>query len=145
MMLPIFWVRTSFPSGSSVKPEYRVHLGSWICFGSQYRRLGGSNLQGPIVFGIREVSEKRRSSSPVYTLIEHASWDTLNRKSCRVLDSSSEVEGCCGNRRLRGALKLLGSSHAQQQVGTNEKPARSLPAGKHHCRSGLKVDPTAIS
>ena len=61
---------------SSVKPEYKGPSRFLDLFRSNARRLEVRTYRGPIVFGIRDVSENREFESS-YTLIEHASWDTL--------------------------------------------------------------------
>jgi hypothetical protein len=60
---------------SSVKPEYKGPSRLLDLFRTQSRRLEVRTYSGPIVFGIREVSENREFESS-YTLVEHASWDT---------------------------------------------------------------------
>jgi hypothetical protein len=57
---------------SSVKPEYKGPSRFLDLFRSNARRLEVRTYRGPIVFGIRDVSENREFESS-YTLIEHAS------------------------------------------------------------------------
>jgi len=91
MMLPDFLVRTSFFPESSVEARIQSPSRLLDLFSISVTVVWRFELTaGPIVFGIREVSENREFESR-YTLIEHASWDTLNRKSCLCFDSSSEV------------------------------------------------------
>ena len=95
---------------SSVKPEYKGPSRFLDLFRSQTRQLEVRTYRGPIVFGIRDVSETREFESS-YTLLEHASWETL--KSEILPHALSQVQKL---KTAAGAGELRGPSGASRNV-----------------------------
>src|SRR5204862_5636041 len=104
---------------SSVKPEYKGPSRFLDLFRSESRRLEVRSYNGPIVFGIRDVSENREFESS-YTLIEHASWDTLKSEILpHALAQVQKLKAAADEGNYEELLQLLGSTSAQQRVDTN--------------------------
>ena len=88
---------------SSVKPEYKGPSRFLDLFRSQTRQLEVRTYRGPIVFGIRDVSETREFESS-YTLLEHASWETLKSEILpHALSQVQKLKTAAEAGRLRGA------------------------------------------
>ena len=101
---------------SSMKPEYKGPSRLLDLFRSQTRQLEVRTYRGPIVFGIREVSEPREFESS-YTLLEHASWETLKSEILpHALSQVQKLKSAVEQGNYEGLLELLGTSHAQQRL-----------------------------
>jgi hypothetical protein len=128
---------------SSVKPEYKGPSRLLDLFRSQARQLEVRTYRGPVVFGIREVSEPREFESS-YTLLEHASWDTLRseilphaRYQVKKLRTAAEQGD------YEGLLELLGTSQAQQRVDADDAVESGYTSREATVvEAVLKVDPT---
>src|SRR5436190_14840375 len=128
---------------SSVKPEYRGPSRLLELFRSQSRRLEVRTYCGPIVFGIREVSESREFESS-YTLLEHASWDTLKSEILPyALSQAQKLRDAAEIGDYEALWELLGSSHAQQRLETDENANAEFTSREATVvEAVLKVDPT---
>src|SRR5437667_9151412 len=106
--------------GASVKLAYKGPSRFLDLFRSQTRQLEVRTYRGPIVFGIREVSEPREFESS-YTLLDHASWETL--KSEILPDALSQVQKlrtAAEQGNYEGLLELLGTSQSQQRLDAED-------------------------
>jgi len=128
---------------SSVKPEYKGPSRLLDLFRSQTRQLEVRTYRGPIVLGIRDVSENREFESS-YTLIEHASWDTLKTEILpHALTQARKLKAAAEDGDYEGLLKLLGSSHSQQRLETDENANSEFTSREATVvEAVLKVDPT---
>src|SRR5688572_30837162 len=128
---------------SSVKPEYKGPSRFLDLFRSDARRLEVRTYRGPIVFGIRDVSENREFESS-YTLIEHASWDTLETEILpHALTQARRLKAAAEDGDYEGLLELLGTSHSQQRLETDEKANSEFTSREATIvEAVLKVDPT---
>jgi hypothetical protein len=128
---------------SSVKPEYKGPSRLLDLFRSQSRRLEVRTYTGPIVFGIREVSENREFESS-YTLIEHASWESLKSEILpHALAQARKLRDAANIGDYEALLELLGSSHAQQRLETDENANLEFTSREATVvEAVLKVDPT---
>jgi MoxR-like ATPase len=128
---------------SSVKPEYKGPSRFLDLFRSQTRQLEVRTYRGPIVFGIREVSELREFESS-YTLLEHASWETL--KSEILPDALSQVQklrSAVEQGNYEGLLELLGTSQTQQRLSAEDITESGYTSREATIvEAVLKVDPT---
>ncbi len=110
------------------------------------RRLGSSRsvpIAGPIVFGIRDVSETREFESS-YTLLEHASWETLKSEILpHALSQVQKLKAAAEQGNYEGLLELLGTSHAQQRIESDEQRRLGFTSREATVvEAVLKVDPT---
>jgi hypothetical protein len=128
---------------SSVKPEYKGPSRLLDLFRSQTRQLEVRTYRGPIVFGIREVSEPREFESS-YTLLEHASWETLKSEVLpHALSQVQKLRTAVEQGNYEGLLELLGTSQSQQRLD-----AEAIAESGYTSREAtvveaiLKVDPT---
>jgi hypothetical protein len=128
---------------SSVKPEYKGPSRLLDLFRSESRRLEVRTYNGPIVFGIRDVSENREFESS-YTLIEHVSWDTLKTEILpHALAQVRKLKAAADEGNYEELLVLLGTTSAQQRVDVND-PANTEYTSREATvvEAVLKVDPT---
>src|SRR4030095_3486853 len=129
---------------SSVKPEYKGPSRLLDLFRSQTRQLEVRTYHGPIVFGIREVSEPREFESSS-TLLAHASWETLKSEILpHALSQVQKLRTAVEQGNYEGLLELLGTSQAQQRLEAEETvesgfTSREAPV----VETVLKTDPTA--
>jgi hypothetical protein len=128
---------------SSVKPEYKGPSRFLDLFRSNARRLEVRTYRGPIVCGIRDVSENREFESS-YTLIEHASWDTLKSEILpHALTQARRLKAAAEDGDYEGLLELLGTSHSQQRLETDENANSEFTSREATIvEAVLKVDPT---
>jgi hypothetical protein len=128
---------------SSVKPEYKGPSRLLDLFRSESRRLEVRTYNGPIVFGIREVSENREFESS-YTLIEHASWDTLKTEIlAHALTQARRLKAAAEEGNYEELLELLGTSSAQQRLDAAENADTEYTSREATVvEAVLKVDPT---
>ena len=128
---------------SSVKPEYKGPSRLLDLFRSENRRLEVRTYRGPIVLGIRDVSENREFESS-YTLIEHASWDTLKTEILPyALTQARKLKAAAEDGDYEGLLELLGTSHSQQRLETDENANSEFTSREATIvEAVLKVDPT---
>ena len=128
---------------SSVKPEYNGPSRLLDLFRSENRRLEVRTYRGPIVLGIRDVSENREFESS-YTLIEHASWDTLKTEILpHALTQARKLKAAAEDGDYEGLLELLGTSHSQQRLETDENANSEFTSREATIvEAVLKVDPT---
>src|SRR5437867_6233151 len=128
---------------SSVKPEYNGPSRLLDLFRSENRRLEVRTYRGPIVLGIRDVSENREFESS-YTLIEHASWDTLKTEILpHALTQTRKLKAAAEDGDYEGLLELLGTSHSQQRLETDENANSEFTSREATIvEAVLKVDPT---
>src|SRR5262245_54022275 len=128
---------------SSVKPEYKGPSRFLDLFRSNARRLEVRTYRGPIVFGIRDVSDNREFESS-YTLIEHASWDTLKTEILpHALTQARRLKAAAEDGDYEGLLELLGTSHSQQRLETDENTNWEFTSREATMvEAVLKVDPT---
>ncbi len=128
---------------SSVKPEFKGPSRFLDLFRSQSRRLEVRTYRGPIVLGIREVSEYREFESS-YTLVEHASWDTLKSEILPyALTQARKLKAAAEEGDYEALLELLGTSHSQQRLETEENATPGFTSREATVvEAVLKVDPT---
>jgi len=128
---------------SSVKPEFKGPSRFLDLFRSQSRRLEVRTYRGPIVLGIREVSECREFESS-YTLVEHASWDTLKSEILPyALAQARKLKAAAEEGNYEALLELLGTSHSQQRLETEETASPGFTSREATVvEAVLKVDPT---
>jgi len=128
---------------SSVKPEYKGPSRLLDLFRSQTRQLEVRTYRGPIVFGIREVSEPREFESS-YTLLEHASWETLKSEILpHALSQVQKLKTAVDQGNYEGLLELLGTSQAQQRLDSEENPESGFTSREATVvEAVLKIDPT---
>src|SRR4249920_379939 len=128
---------------SSVKPEYKGPSRLLDLFRSENQRLEVRTYRGPIVLGIRDVSENREFESS-YTLIEHASWDTLKTEILpHALTQARRLKAAAEDGDYEGLLELLVTSHSQQRLETDEKANSEFTSREATIvEAVLKVDPT---
>jgi hypothetical protein len=128
---------------SSVKPEYKGPSRLLDLFRSQARQLEVRTYRGPIVFGVRDVSEPREFESS-YTLLEHASWETLKFEILPyALSQVQTLKAAADQGDYEGLLELLGTTQSQQRIESDE-PADSGYTSREATvvEAVLKVDPT---
>jgi hypothetical protein len=128
---------------SSVKPEYKGPSRFLDLFRSQTRQLEVRTYRGPIVFGIREVSEPREFESS-YTLLEHASWETLKLEILpHALSQVHKLKTAVEQGNYEGLLELLGTSPAQQRLDAEDTVESGYTSREATIvEAVLKVDPT---
>ncbi len=128
---------------SSVKPEYRGPSRLLDLFRSQTRQLEVRTYRGPVVLGIREVSEPREFESS-YTLLEHASWETLKSEILpHALSQVQKLKTAVEQGNYEGILELLGTSHAQQRLEAEDVVESGYTSREATVvEAVLKVDPT---
>jgi len=128
---------------SSVKPEYKGPSRLLDLFRSQTRQLEVRTYRGPIVFGIREVSEPREFESS-YTLLEHASWETLKSEVLpHALSQVEKLRTAVDEGDYEGLLELLGTSQAQQRLDAEDSAESGYTSREATVvEAVLKVDPT---
>jgi hypothetical protein len=128
---------------SSVKPEYKGPSRFLDLFRSQARQLEVRTYRGPIVFGIREISEPREFESS-YTLLEHASWETLKSEILpHALSQVQKLKTAAEQGNYEGLLELLGTSQAQQQIENDDNADSGFTSREATVvEAVLKVDPT---
>src|SRR5262249_9357581 len=127
----------------SVKPEYKGPSRLLDLFRSQTRQLEVRTYRGPIVFGIREVSEPREFESS-YTLLEHASWETLRSEILpHALSQVQKLKVAAEQGNYEGLLELLGTSQAQQRIESDDNADSGFTSREATVvEAVLKVDPT---
>lgn len=128
---------------SSVKPEYKGPSRLMDLFRSKTRQLEVRTYRGPIVFGIREVSEPREFESS-YTLLEHVSWETLKSEILpHALSQVQKLKAAVEQGNYEGLLELLGTSTAQQRLDAEELAESGYTSREATIvEAVLKVDPT---
>jgi len=128
---------------SSVKPEYKGPSRLLDLFRSQTRQLEVRTYRGPIVFGIREVSEPREFESS-YTLLEHASWETVKSEILpHALSQVQKLKTAAEEGNYEGLLELLGTSQAQQRLESDDNADSGYTSREATVvEAVLKVDPT---
>jgi hypothetical protein len=128
---------------SSVKPEYKGPSRLLDLFRSQTRQLEVRTYRGPVVFGIREVSEPREFESS-YTLLEHASWETLKSEILpHALSQVQRLRIAVEQGNYEGILELLGTSQAQQRLEAEDVVESGYTSREATVvEAVLKVDPT---
>ncbi|HET9216412.1 MAG TPA: hypothetical protein VFR18_05510, partial [Terriglobia bacterium] len=128
---------------SSVKPEYKGPSRLLDLFRSQTRQLEVRTYCGPIVFGIREVSEPREFESS-YTLLEHVSWETLKSEILpHALSQVQKLRTAVEQGNYEGLLELLGTSQAQQRLDAQDTAETGYTSREATVvEAVLKVDPT---
>jgi hypothetical protein len=128
---------------SSVKPEYKGPSRWLELFRSETRQLEVRTYRGSIIFGIREISEPREFESS-YTLVEHASWETL--KSEILPHARSQVRklrAAVDEGNYEGLLELLGTSSSQQRLAAEDTAETGYTSREATIvEAVLKVDPT---
>ncbi len=128
---------------SSVKPAYKGPSRFLDLFRSQTRQLEVRTYRGPIVFGIREVSEPREFESS-YTLLEHASWETLKSEILpHALSEVQKLRTAVEQGDYEGLLDLLGTSQAQKRLDAEDGTESGYTSREATVvEAVLKVDPT---
>ena len=128
---------------SSVKPEYKGPSRLLDLFRSPTRQLEVRTYRGPIVFGIREVSEPREFESS-YTLLEHASWETLKSEILpHALSQVQKLKIAAEQGNYEGLLELLGTSQAQQRLESDDNADPGFTGREATVvEAVLKVDPS---
>src|SRR5437867_7407906 len=127
---------------SSVKPEYKGPSRVLDLFRSETRQLEVRTYRGPIIFGIREVSEPREFESS-YTLLEHASWETLKSEILpHALSEVQKLRTAVEQGDYEGLLELLGTSQAQQRIESDDNADSGFTSREATVvEAVLKVDP----
>ncbi|MGB2888108.1 MAG: hypothetical protein WBC04_10450 [Candidatus Acidiferrales bacterium] len=98
---------------SCVKPEYK-HSTRFLDF-LHWRRpkVEVRTYRGPVVFGIREVSQTLQLHSS-YTLIEHAPWESIQLEIVPfAMEQARKLRQACQDGKYDDVIELLGTSHAQ--------------------------------
>ena len=98
---------------SCVKPEYKQTSRFLDFLRWRKPKVEVRSYRGPVVFGIREVSQSLQLHSS-YTLIEHASWESMQLEILPLaMHQGRKLRAACQDGKYEEVLELLGSSRAQ--------------------------------
>jgi len=124
---------------SCVKPEYKQSARFLDFLHWRKPKIEVRTYQGPVVFGIREVSRTLELHSS-YTLIEHAPWESIQLEVVPLaMEQARKLRSACDGGKYDEVIELLGSSHAQ---GPWEESNESEYTSAEHTvvEAVLKVD-----
>lgn len=98
---------------SCVKPEYKQPSRFLDFLHWRRPKIEVRTYRGPVVFGIREVSQKLDLHSS-YTLIEHAPWESIKLEIAPfAMEQARKLRTACQDGRYDEVIGLLGASHTQ--------------------------------
>ncbi|MCU1295891.1 MAG: hypothetical protein JWO91_169, partial [Acidobacteriaceae bacterium] len=98
---------------SCVKPEYKQTSRFLDFLRWRKPKLEVRSYRGPVVFGIREVSQSLQLHSS-YTLIEHAPWESMQLEILPLaMHQGRKLRTACQDGKYEDVLELLGSSRTQ--------------------------------
>lgn len=98
---------------SCVKPEYRQATRFLDLLHWRRPKIEVRSYRGPIVFGIREVSQTLELQSS-YTLIEHAPWESIQLEIVPfAMEQARKLRQACQDGNYNEVIELLGASHTQ--------------------------------
>ncbi|MFZ0702502.1 MAG: hypothetical protein WAN10_01290 [Candidatus Acidiferrales bacterium] len=98
---------------SCVKPEYQQAARFLDFLHWRRPKIEVRAFRGPVVFGIREVSQTLGLQSS-YTLIEHAPWDSLQLEIVPfAMEQARKLRTACQEGKYEEVIALLGASHPQ--------------------------------
>ena len=97
---------------SCVKPEYKQSTRFLDFLHWRRPKIEVRTYRGPVVFGIREVSQTLQLQSS-YTLIEHAPWESIQLEIAPfAMEQAHKLREACEDANYDGVIELLGTSHA---------------------------------
>ena len=124
---------------SSVKPEYQQPSRFLDFLHWRRPKIEVRTYRGPVVFGIREVSEPLQFRSS-YTLIEHAPWDSIQLEILPfAMEQAHKLRVACQEGKYDEVIELLGSSPTQTSV-QEETIAGFTSFERTVVEAALKVD-----
>src|SRR6267142_427496 len=98
---------------SCVKPEYKQSTRFLDFVHWRRPKIEVRTYRGPVVFGIREVSQSLQLQSS-YTLIEHAPWESIQLEIVPfAMEQARKLRQACEDANYDEVIELLGASHAQ--------------------------------
>src|SRR5467141_2305625 len=98
---------------SCVKPEYKQSTRFLDFLHWRRPKIEVRPYRGPVVFGIREVSQSLQLQSS-YTLIEHAPWESIQLEIVPfAMEQARKLRQACEDANYDEVIELLGASHAQ--------------------------------
>ena len=98
---------------SCVKPEYKQSTRFLDFLHWRRSKIEVRTYRGPVVFGIREVSQDLELHSS-YTLIEHAPWESMQLEIAPfAMEQAHKLRQACEDAKYDDVIELLGASHAQ--------------------------------
>src|SRR5467141_475279 len=98
---------------SCVKPEYKQSTRFLDFVHWRRPKIEVRTYRGPVVFGIREVSQSLQLKSS-YTLIEHAPWESIQLEIVPfAMEQARKLRQACEDANYDEVIELLGASHAQ--------------------------------
>ena len=102
---------------SCVKPEYKQCTRFLDFLHWRRPKIEVKSYQGPVVFGIREVSQPLELQSS-YTLIEHAPWESIRLEIAPLaIEQARKLGEACHDGNYNEVIELLGASHPQSLEG----------------------------
>ncbi len=98
---------------SCVKPEYKQSSRFLDFLHWRRPKIEVRTYRGPVVFGIREVSQTLQLQSS-YTLIEHAPWESIQLEIVPfAMEQAHKLRQACQDGNYNEVIELLGASHTQ--------------------------------
>ena len=98
---------------SCVKPEYKQSTRFLDFLHWRRPKIEVRTYRGPVVFGIREVSQTLQLQSS-YTLIEHAPWESIQLEIVPfAMEQAHKLRQACEDAKYDEVIELLGTSPAQ--------------------------------
>ncbi|MFZ0520613.1 MAG: hypothetical protein WAL95_06295 [Candidatus Acidiferrales bacterium] len=98
---------------SCVKPEYKQSTRFLDFLHWRRPKIEVRSYRGPVVFGIREVSQALELQSS-YTLIEHAPWESLQLEIVPLaMEQARKLRQACQDGNYQEVIELLGASRRQ--------------------------------
>ncbi|MFZ1975336.1 MAG: hypothetical protein WAU89_21005 [Candidatus Acidiferrales bacterium] len=98
---------------SCVKPEYKQSARFLDFLHWRRPKIEVRSYRGPVVFGIREVSQALELQSS-YTLIEHAPWESLQLEIVPLaMEQARKLRQACQDGNYQEVIELLGASRRQ--------------------------------
>ncbi len=98
---------------SCVKPEYKQSTRFLDFLHWRRPKIEVRTFRGPVVFGIREVSQTLELQSS-YTLIEHAPWESIQLEIVPfAMEQARKLREACQDGNYNEVIELLGASHTQ--------------------------------
>ncbi|MGB6875400.1 MAG: hypothetical protein WBD87_05145 [Candidatus Acidiferrales bacterium] len=98
---------------SCVKPEYKQSSRFLDFLHWQRPKIEVRSYRGPVVFGIREVSQALELQSS-YTLIEHAPWESIQLEIVPfAMEQARKLRQACQDGNYNEVIELLGATHTQ--------------------------------
>jgi hypothetical protein len=124
---------------SCVKPEYKQYTRFLDFLHWRRPKIEVRSYRGPVVFGIREVSQTLELQSS-YTLIEHAPWESIQLEIVPfAMEQARKLREACQGGNYTEVIELLGATHTQPPgEGVNESEYTSFE--RTVVEAVLKVD-----